>query len=221
MKNFYTFLFVLFSITLNAQVYYYNGSEKIEINLSESSFILFDEPTSAIKSGFEKTATFSKKGFSILEKKNENFSVKEMLGQQKTQLSPAYLIDSNKNFKMYPTRTIRVKLRKGMEKESLSDILRNDQIDRIEEKYGIFRIYIKDIDKVLEIANKVYESEIAEFSIPDFYIPKKLNQVVDPLYPLQFQLHNTGQVIDGVAGVNNIDCNAPEAWGVVLVTILP
>ena len=78
------------------------------------------------------------------------------------------------------------------------------------------RLKIKDIHKALEIANKIYESGIAEFSIPDFYIPIKLNQVNDPLFPLQFQMHNTGQVIDGIAGVNDIDVNALEAWNINL-----
>ena len=75
---------------------------------------------------------------------------------------------------------------------------------------------VHDINKVLEIANKIYESDVAEFSIPDFYIPLELNQVNDPLFPLQFQMHNTGQVIDGVAGVNDIDCNALQAWDISL-----
>ena len=87
---------------------------------------------------------------------------------------------------------------------------------RTEEKYGILRLEIQDIHKALETANKVYESGLAEFSTPDFYIPIVLNQIDDDLFPLQFQMHNTGQVIDGVAGVNDIDCNALEAWNVSL-----
>ena len=44
----------------------------------------------------------------------------------------------------------------------------------------------------------------------------ELNQVNDPLFPLQFQMHNTGQIIDGVAGVNDIDVNALQAWEINL-----
>ncbi|WP_037316071.1 hypothetical protein [Salegentibacter sp. Hel_I_6] len=216
MKNFYILLFVFFSITINGQNYYYNGSEKIEIHFSEESYILFEEPSMTVKSGFEKTESFSRKGFFILEKKKKDFSMKEDVEQHKTQISPAYKINSDEDFKMFPTKMVRVKLRKGVEKEELFDILREGNLNGIEEKYGVLRISIKNVDKVLEIANKIYEAGIAEFSIPDFYIPKEVNQVDDPLYPLQFQLHNTGQVIDGVAGVNDIDCNAPEAWEITL-----
>lgn len=92
----------------------------------------------------------------------------------------------------------------------------NYKLSGIDEKYGIIRIHLTDIREVFKLSNVIYESDLAEFSLPDFYIEKKLNQVNDPLFPVQFQMNNTGQVVDGIAGVNNIDCNALEAWNMTL-----
>lgn len=85
-----------------------------------------------------------------------------------------------------------------------------------EEIYDIIEIKLNDIHKVINIANTIYESGLVEFSIPDFFVPIETNSINDPLFPLQFQMHNTGQVIDGVQGVNDIDCNVLEAWDITL-----
>lgn len=113
---------------------------------------------------------------------------------------------------MFPTKTVRVKLLSSKNKNDILITLMGHDVAEIEYKYGIFRIHLNDIHEVLDVSNKIYESGIAEFSLPDFYIEKEINQIEDPLYPLQFQMNNTGQMIDGVAGVNDMDCNALEAW---------
>lgn len=216
MKNLYTIILCLFSFSVQAQNYYYNGSEKIEIYQSKKSFISYDNPTQKFTKGFKNVKTFSSKGFSIVEEERSDIVARKFRNENLTQTIPALLLDSNSDFKLFPTKTIRIKLRAGHDKADISKLLKSNDFTKIEEKYGILRVTVKDIRKVLEIANKIYESDITEFSIPDFYIPMELNQVNDPLFPLQFQMHNTGQVIDGVAGVNDIDVNALEAWDISL-----
>lgn len=215
MKNFYTFIFILFSVTLSAQNhYYYNGNEKVEIFPSENAFIAFEKPTEKTVNGFKKVKFFQQKGFTILENKKMEFSIKNAINLKERQMAPAYKITDGGEFKLFPTKIIRVKLNTKNSKSDLLKVLNEDKILRIEERYEIFRIHIKDIHEILNISNKIYESGIADFSIPDFYTPLELNQINDPLYPLQFQMNNTGQVIDGVNGVNDIDCNAPDAWDI-------
>ncbi len=142
--------------------------------------------------------------------------MKQVMAETPEDISSAFKLDVDGNFKMFPTKTVRVKLKPGKNLKYLSDVLRDFDIADIEEKYGVFRVYIDDIRQVFKIANTLYESGIAEFSLPDFYIEKTLNQVDDPLFPLQFQMNNTGQVIDGIPGVHDIDCNALEAWDMAM-----
>lgn len=216
MKNLYTIILCFFVFSLQAQNYYYNGSEKIEIYESKNSYISFDIPSQTFAKGFKDVKKFSTKGFTLLVDEKTNISAKKFRSEKLNQTIPALMLESNSDFKMFPTKTIRLKLKNNYKKEDVSKLLKNNDIIKIEEKYGVLRVKIKDIHKTLEIANKIYESGIAVFSIPDFYIPIELNQVNDPLFPLQFQMHNTGQVIDGIAGVNDIDVNALEAWNINL-----
>lgn len=216
MKNLYTLVMCFFFLSLQAQDYYYNGGEKVKIYKSDKSFIAFETPNQTVTMGFENVKTFSTKGFTILEDKKVNFSTREFERQNLNQITPALLLKMGGDFKMFPTKTIRVKLKPNTSVTQVTRLFSKGDVFKIDEKFGILRIIVHDINKVLEIANKIYESDVAEFSIPDFYIPLELNQVNDPLFPLQFQMHNTGQVIDGVAGVNNIDCNALQAWDISL-----
>ncbi|MBC6411404.1 MAG: S8 family serine peptidase, partial [Ekhidna sp.] len=216
MKNLYALILCFFLFSIQAQDYYYNGSKKVKIYESKNSFISYDKPTQAFSRGFEQAKTFSAKGFTILGEEKNDASAKKFRSEQLTQTTSACLLSSNGDFKMYPTKTVRVKLKDGKTKEDVLKLFTTGEILKTEDKYGILRLSVKHLDKILEIANKIYEAGIAEFSVPDFYIPIKLNQVKDPLFPLQFQMHNTGQVIDGVAGVNDIDVNALEAWNINL-----
>jgi Subtilase family/PKD-like domain len=216
MKAFYIFIFTLISISLHGQEYYYNGSQRLEIHPSENNFISFEEPVQSMLNGFEKSEIYSKKGFTILKNRKPSFLMKEKLANKTRQISPAFKLDKEKKFKMFPTRKIRVKLKENKSLDDLFEILTEYKISQIEEKFGIIRININDINQVFNISNKIYESGIAEFSLPDFYVEKEINQVTDPLFSLQYQMHNTGQVIDGIAGVNDIDCNAFEAWDISL-----
>ena len=175
-----------------------------------------EDGVKGLKSHFGKTEYFAYKGFSLLEEKEMGFSMESAFGENLKNMSPAYSLEKGGNFKMFPTKTVRVKLKTGRSQQGLDSILTMYDVANIDKKYGIIRVQIKDIRQVLKLANSIFESGIAEFSLPDFYIEKKLNQVNDPLFPLQFQMNNTGQVIDGITGLNNIDCNALEAWNLSL-----
>ncbi|MDC9724263.1 MAG: S8 family serine peptidase [Urechidicola sp.] len=216
MRNLYTIILCFFFFSIQAQNYYYNGSEKIEIYQSKKSFISYDKPSQSFAKGFKNVKTFLTKGFTLLEEEKSDISARKFRNEKLTQTTPALLLDSNGDFKMFPTKIIRIKLKDSNKKDDVSKLFKNNDIIEIEEKYDVLRIKIRDINKALEVANKINESGIAEFSIPDFYIPMELNQVNDPLFPLQFQMHNTGQIIDGVAGVNDIDVNALQAWDINL-----
>ncbi len=162
---------------IQAQNYYYNGSKKIKIYNSKNSFISYDKVGQTLAEGFNSVKTSSAKGFTILEDKKPTFSIKKFIKKQNNQISPALLLNPNGKFKIFPTKTIRVKLKVGKNKNDVLKLFTSNEILKTEDKHGILRVKIKDIHEVLKIANTIYEAGIAEFSIPDFYIPIKLNQI--------------------------------------------
>ena len=113
MKKFIPLFTCLFVLSLNAQSYYYNGSEKVAINESESSFISFDDSTkvNTIDRDFEKIKRFSAKEFTLLNQKKKSFSKQKFQDNNLNQTTPALLINNNEKLQLYPTKTVRVKLK--------------------------------------------------------------------------------------------------------------
>jgi hypothetical protein len=62
MKNLYTIILCFFFFSIQAQNYYYNGSEKVEIYESKNSYISFDKPSKTFSKEFKDVKTFSAKG---------------------------------------------------------------------------------------------------------------------------------------------------------------
>jgi len=72
--------------------------------------------------------------------------------------------------------------------------------------------------ETLVIANRYLETELAINSSPSFRIPLSFNEFVpnDPIFPLQWNMHNTGQgtryINDTEGGTPDADIDAPLAW---------
>ncbi len=219
MKYLKLLIALLLSFSLQAQQYYYNGSEKVYVYESDEAFITYDQPSSQIKQAFSEVELAESKGFTTLTgKKKTSTTLKSLRSNGLGQITPALLTKKGGELKMFPTKIIRVKLKPDSNERDILSLLDKSDVESIEERYGVLQLRISDIHKIVDLANKIYESGLVEFSMPDFYIPIVLNQqaIQDPLFPLQFQMNNTGQVIDGVAGVNDMDCNALEAWDLAL-----
>lgn len=177
---------------------------------SLTSFILFDDSPQFNLDEYGKIETIKNKGFTILQSPKSKYSIEKLAGKQ--MISAFHISSEMGEFKLYPTKIVRVKLKNNNDRDKLDRILNKFQIKSVDKKYDILRININDIKNVFEISNEIYESGIAEFSIPDFYTPLKRNQIDDPLFSLQYQMHNTGQLIGAEYGVTDMDCNAFEAW---------
>jgi Subtilisin-like serine proteases len=76
--------------------------------------------------------------------------------------------------------------------------------------YEVYTAEVSDIENILTVANKLYESGLVEFSHPDF-IAQLIKTSSDPFYTYQYYLDQT----------NNIDINAPEAWALLGTTTSP
>lgn len=78
--------------------------------------------------------------------------------------------------------------------------------------FGKYIIEVTNPTHSLLFANALVEQGYVKWAHPNFYA----NHIrySDPYYPLQFQMNNTGQYISGTNSMNDIDCNAPEAWNI-------
>jgi subtilisin family serine protease len=116
------------------------------------------------------------------------------------------------DFRMWLTHNIVFKMKPGVDWFLLMPYMNGAASRFFDEAYGNIRMELDDLGKVVAVANAIEKSGLVEFCHPDFYAP--ITHYSDPLYPQQFQMHNTGQTIDGFAGVNDIDIDGPEAWAI-------
>ncbi len=214
----------LCAFSLNAQSeYYYNDEGRIALAPNLTTYIVVGPAQqlslmeAAAESAQVKSAeAFIHKGYGVATfdgplQESEALAALGLDASQ-VQLSPGYMYPDG--FTVYPTQQIvfRPSLKDNVGALQLS--LAKYSYTGFMEKYGVYRIRLSNLGEAFAAANELYESGLAEFAHPDFYAPKK--KYNDPLFNQQFQMHNTGQTIDGVQGVADMDCNALEAWGVTL-----
>ncbi|WP_332913246.1 hypothetical protein [Algoriphagus boritolerans] len=92
----------------------------------------------------------------------------------------------------------------GMEIHEILRLISGEYLSYEATKHDTYTIRIKDWQKVISLANKIYESGLVRYSHPNFIAAIERYQVTptDPLYAQQYYL-NQG---------NDIDINAPQAW---------
>ncbi len=115
-------------------------------------------------------------------------------------------------FRLYLTHHVVLEVGKGHRLSDLDATLRQFGARHLRSEALAEIIEVTNIDQVLPLANALQEQRLAAWATPDWYAQATRYQ--DPLYAQQFQMNNTGQTIDGFAGVTNMDCNAPEAWAI-------
>jgi subtilisin family serine protease len=131
-------------------------------------------------------------------------------------VSPVYRTDDGEE--LIPTEEIIIQFKKEILGNRITTILRERKLNVVRTKKGVANYYVLKIPAggdPLEIANRLSESGVAEWAQPNF-IPKLVKPQTlpnDTHFGKQFQMHNTGQVINnGKHGVADADVDAPEAW---------
>jgi serine protease len=106
------------------------------------------------------------------------------------------------------TGTILYQLNDG---KSLNDVLtllsKEEDIKQHIDQYKIVHLTPGHLDRVLSIANTLYESGLVKWCHPDFITAFKLD-TNDPLYANQYHLKNNGQT----GGTSGVDINVEPAW---------
>ena len=224
-KLFWLACFLAFFTSLKAQnAYYYSDNGKLSLTQSPQHFIISTYDGTALqklqstKSSLVKNVeAFSHKGFAIIETATPVPQPESMLTalgikSRVRSVSAGYAYEDG--FVIYPTHHVVFRPRAKGDFNGINQILSRFGIKDFDEQYGVFRVEIEDLSQCFAVANALYQSGLTQFAQPDFYAPAQRN--ADPLFSQQFQMHNTGQTIDGYAGTADMDCNALEAWGVSL-----
>ncbi|MEM7657945.1 MAG: S8 family serine peptidase, partial [Bacteroidota bacterium] len=138
-----------------------------------------------------------------------------MLGLTADQVrSVSYGWQLDDGFEVFHTHEVVLQMYKNLPFERLQPIMDQYGATFLRRDFDNYILDVADIDQVVALANDLQESGLVRFATPDLYA--ELTHYADPLYGDQFQMNNTGQTIDGFAGTNDMDCNAPEAWGITL-----
>lgn len=118
------------------------------------------------------------------------------------------------------TGEVLVKMAKNFTIQCISSTISSYNIDTIINEYeNWYSIKCQSESDVVQMANSLYVSPYVEYSYPNFYSITK-TCTADPLYPLQFYLKNTGQMISEPCSGNEdgctpgIDINAEPAWNI-------
>ena len=206
--------------------YYWSADGKVPLTKDAKSYIVHTTSERVLKHKNQTSLsgspvnveTYAHKKFAIVQSTSENLQANQVISAleldraEVTDISPGYKLADG--FTIYTTHQVVFKAKRKSYLPEIMKLLSEFSDNDITEKYGVFRIQVNQLDKVFDVANALYESGYTEYAQPDFYAPKQ--HLSDPLFGDQFQMNNTGQTIDGVTGVNDMDCNALEAWGVSL-----
>jgi len=109
-----------------------------------------------------------------------------------------------------PNGVILCQLKPGVKRDDLISLLGKSEVEKtLTDQYGVTYITPVHLNKVINFANRLYESGLVAWAHPDFI--EKFNQSSnDPYYANQYYLKNTGQN-GGTAGVDiNVEC----AWAI-------
>ncbi len=207
------------------ELFYYAFGEKIYLDKDPKQLVLRYASSATAQLQFEQLQKNQKK--SPIEWKDDRTVVVKPDGQQaiaqmKKEMEVLGDVVSaqvmyktqNEKIDMAITDEILVRFKKETTKEGILKILAAYKLKMIDDGELFKTLSVpKNLDP-LQVANAIQETGLAEFSHPNFYIDILHHQIPnDTYFNTQFNLHNTGQVInDGHVGVNDADIDAPEAW---------
>lgn len=108
-----------------------------------------------------------------------------------------------------------VRPRAGVSLAQIDALLQSHNCERVRTmgigiKMHVVKVPDDAMSDSISIAQSLAASGLFEFAEPDFYIPKKLQQVADPLFLHQWHLENVGQN----GGLPGADVRARDAWAI-------
>ncbi len=203
--------------------YYWSDLGKTELEVDNNSYILLAKNNSIFESKLKSNINnqhikkASKTGFFVYENSNAKISKKDILkdlslDKENWEIHPA-LKTSAGTAPFYPTRKVLFKMNNGEAVSTIDNILDNYSLVSIKEvRPDVYTAEVSSIAEAMKLSNEIYESGHAKFSQPNFTVDITVNN--DPFFDQQFQMHNTGQRVNGRTSTADIDADALEAWGI-------
>jgi len=126
----------------------------------------------------------------------------------------SFAIELEDGFNLYLSYELLFEPRAGINIENTSIVrsVLSDGGKLYRDEYGSFHLAVRNPTLSMDVSNALVEANLVKWAHPNFY--SNHTRYSDPLYSQQFLMNNTGQSISGVSGTTDVDCDAPEAWGI-------
>jgi serine protease len=220
------FLFVIMTISVFGQDFYYSNNSKYSLLQAENwtiiqvqenySDTLWNKSLESMSFTVRKRL-IPERGFLWLEKKDKSI-IDSSIDRLKEEIPivrifPAYYSIDDVGDTIYNIMTdiFHVKFVDNLPEEEIKRMNKDYFVEIIEKLWGneyLLRVTEESPLNTLEVANLYYESRLTVWSLPDFYVRIKPESIQDPNFPNQWHLQNTGQN----GGVVGLDINVLPAW---------
>ncbi len=195
------------------ELYYWSNGKKVKLVEDKSSMVIYEKENQRLTLNLSVKAKeirdFSDKilgNYKIVKLSDRSTMSSNTIDESSIKSKKYGLIDE-KGDSVYLSHIILLKLKPSYEYNDLKSILARYNAHYISTDYEVIKIYLKNIDNVLNAANEIYESEKVEWCHPDFLISIKRN--FDPR-DKQYYIHNKYHY----CGAFGNDINIVKAWGI-------
>lgn len=217
-KFFFAFLIVLTSLGSRAQTYFHTDNGKVELLENFNGKVVHFESNTDLElfirqlpSKIQIVKILSKHKAIVLKSKQAlPDDIRTIPGLSEINIShqtPVFTLSDG--FELWLGYELIFVPKIGFDSE-ISSLSKQYNCQLSKDKYGTWIAKLDNPLTTVSMSNEMMELGYVEYAQPNFYANHTKQD--DPLFEQQFQLNNTGQVANGTSGLNDIDCNAPEAW---------
>ncbi|NEN24639.1 S8 family serine peptidase [Cryomorpha ignava] len=210
--------------SLYSQDYFYDEDRPLAVSENAKELVVhlntaeaFSKLTKQIPSGWKLVKQIEKYQMVVLESPSnlpENFSLTDLAGYSDLNIKDEnFAIQLDDGFNLWLGYQLLLEPKNGVSiPNDISGLMEKFGGSFYRDDFGKFIIEVTNPKNSLLFANALVENGYVNWAHPNFYANH--TKYSDPLYPFQFQMNNTGQYISGTNSLNDIDCNAAEAWGI-------
>ncbi len=209
-----------------SDLYYHNGSERVYIQSSTKSAAIYFQSSNdmgrliSLRASYPNARISYDKAMVIIEGVEENLAnVQErrdfmsrynLFTEGASQVLPGFFVENNP---VWFTTNMTIRVAKDTPLINVASVLRSYGATIVENVTDdIYIISLGKIEQQLPLIQELQSEGLIKWGQPDFIAT--IQHTNDPYYNLQFQMNNTGAVINGSATTADIDLDAPEAWGI-------
>ena len=218
MKYSFSLIISIFvSLISYGQTFYYGSKGKVALLQSSTKAIVSYKQGATIPSS--DGLTYEKINSSLYMVSGLKTNVTSYVNQNMSSPSVAYsypVYNTSKGGELGLSNEICVKLKSTVTEPQFLNAIASFGLS-VKNRDPFYILIVPSLKNGLDIANKIYEMGLCEFSHPNFIIKSEKFQHIpnDEYFNRQVALHNTGQVFtDNHSGTSDADIDGPEAWDI-------